>query len=449
MYYSKEKLDTLLESLINKYDLPGASVGVYQDGVSIHSSYGYLEDNYKVPYSLNSIFRVGCVVKVFHAAQIMALKDQGKIDIGEPITNYLPQLKSFKTVTTRHLLSHSSGLPGNLADVTEKNVLERLNILDEQEVLLFEPGTNCSYSSLGYLIVAKLIEELSGETWEENLNTRIFEPLDIDCTQLESNRDTKVFAPEGKIHYEGEWLKPHLKHNRMLPSEGGTLALSTKDLLAFCRMHIDKGLSQKGVRILSKESVKEMSSFYASLPGKWPLGGQSLSIGWLRYQDGSLGFSGNGLGNHCFLKINPDNGSCITMATNYHNSSLLFSELYETIFSDSKNNDYQSNVNIKENTNKNLTVESLSGSYYCGQRKVILSNIGGKLGVKSSVYHQLLQTFGYDENETNRVFQEYRLEGMQLIVNVCGFLFEYSLIDMNGDGDISYLWDGMCLFKKR
>ena len=140
-----------------------------------------------VPNKADTIFEAGSVSKQFTAAAVLLLASDGKLSLDDPVRKYIPELPDYGTpLTIRHMLKHTSGLRdwGSLAGIagwprgtrvhTHAHVVE---ILSRQRALNFTPGTRYSYSNSGYNLAAVIVARVSGMSFAEFSQQRIFQPL--------------------------------------------------------------------------------------------------------------------------------------------------------------------------------------------------------------------------------------------------------------------------------
>ena len=182
------QIDSLLASSFSS-DAPGGVVMVIQNGKIVHQNgYGLADVENGTPITTDTIFHLGSVGKQFTAMGIMMLAEQGLIHYDDPIGSYLPELEWMgDEVTVRRLLHHTSGILGYddsdeiydalvaSADLPTNNDL--LNVLAEVGDFQSDPGEEYSYSNTGYDILGALIERVSGQTYSEFMNDKIFMPL--------------------------------------------------------------------------------------------------------------------------------------------------------------------------------------------------------------------------------------------------------------------------------
>lgn len=163
------------------------SVLVAQDGqVLLSQGYGQADRKMMLPNTDKTKFRLASVTKQFTAMAILILQSQGKLDLQDPVCSYIPDCPaSWKEITIHHLLTHTSGLPNymNFSDwgrfhaqpASPSELLARFR----DKPLDFQPGKKWSYSNSGYVVLGSIIEQVSGDPFENFIQKNIFDPLQM------------------------------------------------------------------------------------------------------------------------------------------------------------------------------------------------------------------------------------------------------------------------------
>jgi CubicO group peptidase (beta-lactamase class C family) len=164
--------------------MPGASVMVIRDGEPILTrSYGLARVEEGIPVTPETNFRLASVTKQFTATAILMLVDRGKLGLDDTLRDHYPQFPPFADgITIRHLLQHNSGIEDYepiYGDPFPEQIRDRgvLELLSATEGTYFDPGSEYRYSNSAYAILAMLVEDLSGMSFPEFLQSNIFEPL--------------------------------------------------------------------------------------------------------------------------------------------------------------------------------------------------------------------------------------------------------------------------------
>jgi CubicO group peptidase (beta-lactamase class C family) len=180
------ELTSRLRELTKKFDVPGASVAILTDDGIETAVAGVLNRNTKVTVTPDSIFQYGSITKVYTTTLVMQLIDEGLVDLDEPVVTYLPTFKlkdpGAEQITVRHLLTHTNGIEGDYfrdfgrgEDAVEKYVNSLRTI-----GLAHPTGAFWSYSNAGFVVAGRLVEVLTGMTWDDAMRTKIFEPAGLE-----------------------------------------------------------------------------------------------------------------------------------------------------------------------------------------------------------------------------------------------------------------------------
>ncbi|MBN2254888.1 MAG: beta-lactamase family protein, partial [Deltaproteobacteria bacterium] len=232
-----KKLDAYMTALADAGRFDGAVLVARGDTILLSKGYGTAQYEFSVPVTPNTLFPIGSNTKQFTAAAILKLQEQGRLNINDPVTKYVPDTPYWKDIRIHHLLNHTSGIPSEGAyvttdpvDFTLPELMKRITALP----LSFEPGKGKTYSNNGYITLSYIIEKASGLSYEEYLRENIFLPLGMTATGQDNRRD--VFAnrasgyttmAEKHIHYE-----PQNTHNRF---GAGALHSTTGDIFRWMR----------------------------------------------------------------------------------------------------------------------------------------------------------------------------------------------------------------------
>jgi len=186
------EVDKLFEP-VSTGKTPGAAVLVVRDGeVILKKGYGMADVEISLPNTPKTRFLLASVTKVLTAASIMQLHDRGLLSIDEPVSKYLPDFLPGNRVKIRNLLNHTGGLPDFMS--YEQAISKPLE---------FEPGTRVSYSNIGYQMLGRIIEKVSGKSYEEYLHENFFKPLGMSSSGVDQDASLKdracgyLNAPEG------------------------------------------------------------------------------------------------------------------------------------------------------------------------------------------------------------------------------------------------------------
>jgi CubicO group peptidase (beta-lactamase class C family) len=259
------KVDEAVRKLRAEQKIPGTSLAVVRDGKIIKTTgYGLANVEWNVPVTPQSIFQTGSVGKQFTATAVMMLVEEGKVSLDDSITKYFPEAPaSWKTITIRHLLTHTSGLPDvwgeTEQDAYTKGIVDARKDYTEEELTRiylrlpfeFQPGEKWNYCSTGYALLGFMIHRVTGMFYGDFLRQRVFTPLGMNATTIISEPDIVPNRSSGYIIKDGqlknqEWLAPSLN----IGAEGG-LYSNVLDLAKW-----DAALY--GEKILKRSSLEQM-----------------------------------------------------------------------------------------------------------------------------------------------------------------------------------------------
>jgi len=188
-------LEAWIESQMAYRQQPGLSIGIVHDQQLIWSKgYGYSDPEKKKQATPKTLYRIASISKLFTSTAIVQLRDAGKLLLDDPIIHYLTWFRirhpfpDLPTITIRHLLTHSSGLPREAAfpywtDFQFPTREQVKRSLTEQEIA-FPPETQWKYSNLALALVGEIIAEVSGEPYAEYIHRHILEPLEMRSTSV-------------------------------------------------------------------------------------------------------------------------------------------------------------------------------------------------------------------------------------------------------------------------
>ncbi|MGH9059131.1 MAG: serine hydrolase, partial [Acidimicrobiales bacterium] len=335
-----------LAELARKYRVPGAALGILRVGTGeeVHTSHGVLNKATGVEVTDDALFQIGSISKVWTSTVVLRLVDEGLLELDAPIADVLPELRLAdpdvaKQVTMRHLLTHTSGIDGDVFTDTGRgdDCVERYVELLEQTAQNHPIGATFSYCNAGFVLMGRVIEKLTGLTWDAAMREKLFTPLGLTHT-VTLPEDALLFRAAVGHAAVGD-TEPEPVPTWQLPRSmgpAGLISARAADVLAFARLHLTGGVTAAGERILTAESAAAMAEKQAELPDRHTIG-DSWGLGWIR-DDWTgrriIGHDGNTIGQSAFLRLLPDQGLAVTLLTNGGNAHDLYVELYREIFAE-------------------------------------------------------------------------------------------------------------------
>ncbi|WP_223034422.1 serine hydrolase [Hanstruepera marina] len=253
------KIDSLI-SLYADYEGFNGSVLVAHEGeVILKKGYGSANKEWDIPNTVDTKFQIASVTKPFTAFLILQLASEGKIDLHEPITTYLPSYpnKIGDSITVQHLLTHSSGLSRSFIS-TQKGNNPKVMMEDIAAMPLeFAPGETFKYSNSGYNLLGYLIETLTGMAYEDALQDRIFNPLGMKNSGLFNNRAIIKHMASGYYKGFGDYFNIERNYNLLAYASGGIYS-TVEDLFIFNQaLNNDEILSKTYRDLMQKKHIED------------------------------------------------------------------------------------------------------------------------------------------------------------------------------------------------
>ncbi|MGW4034180.1 serine hydrolase domain-containing protein [Streptomyces sp. NPDC004838] len=323
-----EDLQRRLRELAERHRIPGVSIAVQHGDEITEAAAGVLDLEFGYPVTTDSVFQTGSVTKVWTATLIMQLIDEGLLGLDTPVAELLPGFRvtdphASKTVTVRQLLCHTGGFEGDIFtdhgpgdDAVERFVAA----LPGPARQLFPAGGMFSYCNSGYVVLGRIVEVLTGLTWEAALHERIASPLGMTHTTTMPGRSIRHRVAMGHVPGpDGEPVKaPFWEMPRSNAPAGATLTLTARDQLRFARLHLDNGLAPNGTRLLSQASAAAMRTPQVDVPGPGRLG-EHWGLGWeiFDWEGGPvIGHDGGTIGQVSLLRVVPGKDVAVAILTN-------------------------------------------------------------------------------------------------------------------------------------
>lgn len=274
---------------IDRGELAGAVMLIAdKDKVLALDAIGFADRATQRPMKTDALFWIASQSKPITAVAVLMLVDEGKLDLDAPVEKYLPEFKGQQLevknadgkpvlkapahpITVREVLSHTSGLP--FKSKAEEPTLDGLPLREAvasyaKTPLTFEPGTKYTYSNAGINTAARLIEVLTGKSYEAFMDERLFKPLGMKDTTFWPTKEqlARLATPHkpnaakngletttiSQLHY------PLDERAKRYPMPAGGLFSTATDVMKFCQMMLNGG-QLNGKRYLSEKAVKELT----------------------------------------------------------------------------------------------------------------------------------------------------------------------------------------------
>jgi CubicO group peptidase (beta-lactamase class C family) len=276
-----------VRELAEELDVPGVSAGVLIDGEEHYGFAGVTSVENPLPVDENTIFQFGSTGKTLTATAMMRLVEQGKVDLDEPVRTYVPELRLkdedvAEKVTVLQLFNHTAGWEGDLMEDTGEgdDALERY-VARMADIAQVSPlGESVSYNNASLSLAGRVIEKVTGLTFEKAISELLLKPLGLDQTFYFRDEIMSRRFAVGHAIKEGEAPKvarPWGMARGSAPAGGASA--TARDQLAWARFHLGDGTAPGGARLLSAGLLRRMQEPTAAMPGSAL--GDAVGISWL------------------------------------------------------------------------------------------------------------------------------------------------------------------------
>lgn len=254
----ESRIDAIVGAPIAAGTVAGASVAIVHRGRTLAAKgYGKADLEWDVPMPADASFEIGSVTKQFTAAAVLLLQEDGKLSLEDDLTKHLPDYPTQgHRITLRRLLNHTSGIKG-YTELEEFGDFQRLDRPKAELVTLFSakpfdfpPGDEQIYNNSAFFLLGLVIEQVSGQSYQEFVQRRLFDRLGMKSSYYCSERAVRKNHAHGYEVEDGRFvLKGFLDHD--WPYAAGSLCSTTADLVAWTR-------ALHGGQVLSAASYRDM-----------------------------------------------------------------------------------------------------------------------------------------------------------------------------------------------
>ncbi len=341
-----------IDSLFNAISEHGqfnGNVLITEKGKPIYQkSFGLANKESKEELKENSVSELTSCAKQFTALAIVQLKEQGKLNYDDTIDKHLPELREYHKVAVRHLLNHTSGMPDYMQLMD--SLWDKAKIATNQDIiylfeahrppLLFEPNTKFEYSNTGYVLLASIIEKMSGLSYATYLDKKYFKPLRMSNTFMFYRR----YAPKKVINDASGYVYDFSSNRFVLANNynynsnkiviwldgivgDGTINSTVSDLVKW-----DRALHQN--TLITKESKKDLYVPATLMDGTKT----QYGLGLFFINDNTFGYYASNTegwpGYATFIERHITSDKVIIIHTNYDEIPRLLNELRHILYSD-------------------------------------------------------------------------------------------------------------------
>ncbi len=331
-------LHDLVADGATEFGVPGVAVGLWHQGQISYACHGTTSIEHPLPVDRHTLFQAGSIGKTFTAAALVLLEAEGNVVLDAPVRRYVPELKladasAAAEVTLRQLLNHTAGWDGDFFPDTGEgdDALTRLVARLHELHQLTPPGAVVSYNNAALCLAGRVIEKVTGETYEGAIRRLLLAPLGLrESFFFRDDIMTRRFAvghtsaADGALRVARPWGLPRSG------APAGGLVTSIVDLLAWARAHLeDDGV--RGRPGLGKSSLGVMREPSVRAPG-WAFG-DAVGIGWILSDLGGAwlcGHDGSTHGQEASLALLPEEDWALAIMTNASPAGLGFNRALRT-----------------------------------------------------------------------------------------------------------------------
>ena len=256
------KLNQFFDRLAEKNKAMGSLV-IVRDGKVVYSraiGYGQVNATNKKPLTAASRFRIGSITKMFTAAMILQLAEEGKLKPDETLDKFYPQIPNAQKITIQQILEHRSGIHDAILDKNLRPASNTDPVTKEELITIvskgtpdFEPGTKLRYSNSGYFLLGCIIEKVTNKSYNENLQERIAKKIGLkDTYTATGNIDVSKHESLTYFYLGDNWKQMPETHPSILFG-AGFIVSTPYDMAKFIQALFDG-------KIISKESLGQMKT---------------------------------------------------------------------------------------------------------------------------------------------------------------------------------------------
>jgi CubicO group peptidase (beta-lactamase class C family) len=256
----KVKLDLFFDRLAEKNQAMG-SLTVAKDGKILYTraiGYSRINGSERNPATTQTRYRVGSITKMFTAALVFQLVEEGKLKLSDTLDKFFPEIPNAKKITIAHILAHRSGIHDFIREPDFRAWSLSARTKDETLAFIargtpdFEPGEKRSYSNAGYVLLGYMVEKLAGKPYQDVLKKRITGKLKLKDTYLGTGKTDVSKKESFSYSYAGDW-KQHEEIDLSVPGGASAIVSTSSDLAKFIQALFDG-------KLISQESLNQMKN---------------------------------------------------------------------------------------------------------------------------------------------------------------------------------------------
>ena len=315
-----------------RHHVPGIAVGMWHDGILEFGGWGVTSVDHPLPVDADTLFQIASVTKTITATVIMRLVEQGRVALDAPVRTYLPSFRladadAAARATVKHLVTHTGGWLGdcfvdfgNGDDALQKYV-DAMAELEQITPL----GEIWHYSNSSFTVLGRIIEVVTGRTYEQATRELLFAPLAMEHSVFNAG---EAIVHRTSVGHQIVDEKPRVVRPWAFPratTPVGGVVSTVRDLMTYARFHLGDGATPDGTRLLSKQNLELMRTPQANADLD-----RKVGIAWfLREVQGVrlVYHGGVAIGQQGVLMLAPQRNAAIAVETNSTRGALLHADV--------------------------------------------------------------------------------------------------------------------------
>lgn len=309
--------EALINLAIEEKAMTGIAAAYSQRGYNWEYTAGFGNREEEQVFASTTLTRIASIAKPMTAIAILQLYEAGQLDLDIPIQEYLSDfpVKPEGDITTRHLLNHSSGIPAYKDESEIENQIEYQSLQEAIDLfknrdLVAIPGTAFNYTTYGYVVLGRIIEQISGQTYETYMRENIWEPAGMFSTGVEQTNESYSNKSELYFRKDNGKIVSATANNLSDRIPGGGIQSTLEDMVKF------------GEAILNNTFISKASLELMFEPPAIENGGIPYGAGWYKYNDNPVyGHGGAQTGASTIFMMAPEYDIFVVVLSNTSRTS--------------------------------------------------------------------------------------------------------------------------------
>ncbi|MCB0113512.1 MAG: beta-lactamase family protein [Caldilineaceae bacterium] len=369
----------LITGAMQQYHTPGVAVGVLHNGKETCAGFGVTNLDHPLPVTAQTLFQIGSITKTFVATAAMRLVEVGKLDLDAPVRSYLPSFRlqdetAMQHATLRHCFTHTGGWLGDyFDDLSAGDDAQARYVTAMADLPQVTPlGKIWSYNNAGFAVVGRVIEVVTGQTFEDAVTALVLKPLGMEMTFFFADDVmTHRFVAGHLVVDQDDPAKTHAEVARpwalaRTAHSAGGIVSCVEDMLRYARFHLGDGVNADGERLLLPASMSLMHCELVTAGS----GTKATGIAWMINEAGGLKTIGHGgatRGQMANLLIVPERDFAVIVLTNSSLGSSTYRDVTQGALS------HFLGIESSEPSVQSLDAESLA--QYAGRYEAKLNHV--------------------------------------------------------------------------